>query len=178
MLGWLITEKFRDGHATSLGAASGIVAGLVAITPAAGFVSPVGSIFIGMIAGVLSALAVGLKFKFGYDDSFDVVGVHLVSGLWGTVSIGLFATADDLWDGSKAGLFYGGGLTQIATQTIVAVVAVLFAGIITAIIAYAIKATIGWRVSEEVEVAGIDLAVHGESAYETVSAGRVVTEVK
>ncbi len=178
MVGWLITEKFRDGHATSLGAASGVVAGLVAITPAAGFVSPVGAIVIGLVAGVLCALAVSLKYKFGYDDSLDVVGVHLVGGLWGTVSLGFFATADDLWAGSKAGLFYGGGVTQLLTQVIVAVAAIVFTAIVTTIIALAIKRTMGWRVTEDVEVGGIDLAVHGESAYETLGGARVVTEVK
>ncbi len=178
MAGWLITEKIRDGHATSLGAASGVVAGLVAITPAAGFVSPVGALVIGLIAGVLCALAVSLKYKFGYDDSLDVVGVHLVGGLWGTVSIGFFATADDLWAGSKAGLLYGGGVTQLLTQVIVAVAAVVFSAVVTAVIAVAIKRTMGWRVSEEVEVNGIDLAVHGETAYETLGGARVTTEVK
>ena len=178
MAGWLITEKIRDGHATSLGAASGVVAGLVAIPPAAGFVSPVGALVIGLIAGVLCALAVSLKYKFGYDDSLDVVGVHLVGGLWGTVSIGFFATADDLWAGSKAGLLYGGGVTQLLTQVIVAVAAVVFSAVVTAVIAVAIKRTMGWRVSEEVEVNGIDLAVHGETAYETLGGARVTTEVK
>ena len=91
-LGWLVVEKMRDGHATSVGAASGIVAGLVAITPACGALSPVGSIILGAVAGILSALAVGLKYRLGYDDSLDVVGVHLVSGLWGTIGAGLLAT--------------------------------------------------------------------------------------
>ena len=178
MVGWLITEKIRDGHATSLGAASGVVAGLVAITPAAGFVSPVGAIAIGLVAGVLCALAVSLKYKFGYDDSLDVVGVHLVGGLWGTVSIGFFATADDLWAGSKAGLLYGGGVTQLLTQVIVALAAVVFTALVTAAIGIAIKKTMGWRVTEEVEINGIDLAVHGETAYETLGGARVATEVK
>ncbi len=92
MLAWLLVERIRDGHATSVGAASGIVAGLVAITPACGSLSAIGSLVLGAVAGVLSALAIGLKYKFGYDDSLDVVGVHLVSGLWGTVGIGLLAT--------------------------------------------------------------------------------------
>ena len=178
MVGWLITEKIRDGHATSLGAASGVVAGLVAITPAAGFVSPVGAIAIGLVAGVLCALAVSLKYKLGYDDSLDVVGVHLVGGLWGTVSIGFFATADDLWAGSKAGLLYGGGVTQLLTQIIVALAAVVFTALVTAAIGIAIKKTMGWRVTEEVEINGIDLAVHGETAYETLGGARVATEVK
>ncbi len=170
MCGWLLTERLRDGHATSLGAASGIVAGLVAITPAAGSVSPVGSILLGAVAGVLSALAVGLKYKFGYDDSLDVVGVHLVSGLWGTLAIGLLAV-----DG---GLFYGGGLSQLAVQAIIAIAALAFTAVLTFIIAIAIKKTIGWRVSEAVEVAGIDLNEHGESAYESLGATRVTPEVR
>ncbi|MFI2104818.1 ammonium transporter [Isoptericola sp. NPDC019693] len=170
VLGWLVVEKLRDGSATSLGAASGVVAGLVAITPAAGSVSPVGSIAVGAIAGVLSAFAVGLKYKLGYDDSLDVVGVHLVSGLWGTVSIGFLAT--------ETGLFYGGGLNQLAVQAIIAVVAIVFSGIITYLIAIALKATMGWRVSEEAEVGGIDLAVHSESAYETVPQGSASGQIK
>jgi Amt family ammonium transporter len=169
MVGWLLTEKIRDGHPTSLGAASGIVAGLVAITPAAGSLSPVGSIFLGVVAGILSALAVGLKYKFGYDDSLDVVGVHLVSGLWGTVAIGLLAV-----DG---GLFYGGDFSLIAVQIIIALVAIVFSGIVTLVIALGIKGTIGWRVEEAAEVGGIDLAEHGESAYEGLGATRAYTEV-
>ncbi|MEL7976096.1 ammonium transporter [Isoptericola sp. F-RaC21] len=170
VLGWLVVEKLRDGSATSLGAASGVVAGLVAITPAAGSVSPVGSIAVGAIAGVLSAYAVGLKYKLGYDDSLDVVGVHLVSGLWGTVSIGFLAT--------ETGLFYGGGLNQLAVQAIIAVVAVVFSGVVTYLIAIALKAVMGWRVSEEAEVAGIDLAVHSETAYETIQQGSVAKEIR
>jgi Amt family ammonium transporter len=174
MLAWLATEKVRDGHATSLGAASGVVAGLVAITPAAAAVDSFGAIAIGAIAGVLCALAVGLKYKFGYDDSLDVVGVHLVGGLTGTILIGLFAHVGDgvngtfYFDGSKNGLFYGGGFDQLITQVIAALFAVAFSGILTAIIAYSIKAAMGVRVSEEVEVGGIDLAVHGEGAYEAI----------
>lgn len=158
ILGWLITEKIRDGHATSLGAASGIVAGLVAITPAAGSLSPVGSIILGLVAGALCALAVGLKHKFGYDDSLDVVGVHFVGGLVGTVMIGFLAT-----DG---GLFYGGGVSLLLVQIIIAVVAIVLSAVVTLVIALALKATLGWRVSDEVEVGGIDAAVHGETAYD------------
>ncbi|KQT01014.1 ammonium transporter [Cellulomonas sp. Leaf395] len=182
MLAWLATEKVRDGHATSLGAASGIVAGLVAITPAAAAVDTWGAIGIGIVAGVLCALAVGLKFRFGYDDSLDVVGVHLVGGLVGTILIGFFATdTNSTWypDGAQNGLFYGGGLTQLATQTIVALAAVLFSFTATYVIALILRATIGLRVSDEAEVGGIDLAVHAETAYETLGVGaRVVTEVK
>ncbi len=170
IIGWLVTEKIRDGHATSLGAASGIVAGLVAITPAAGALRPVTSIILGVIAGVLCALAVGLKYKFGYDDSLDVVGVHLVGGLVGTVLIGFLA--------ADTGLLFGGGVDQLLIQVIIALIAVVFSGVVTLVIGLALKATMGWRVSEDVEVGGIDLAVHGESAYETLGGARVVTEVK
>ncbi|WP_166846666.1 ammonium transporter [Isoptericola sp. BMS4] len=170
VLGWLLVEKLRDGSATSLGAASGVVAGLVAITPAAGSVSPFGSIFLGAIAGVLCAFAVGLKYRLGFDDSLDVVGVHLVAGLWGTVAIGFFAT--------ETGLFYGGGVSQLAVQAIIAAVAVAFSAVVTYVIAVALKATMGWRVSEETEVAGIDLAVHSETAYETIQQGSVAKEIR
>ncbi|GAA4625570.1 ammonium transporter [Cellulomonas oligotrophica] len=182
LLAWIGTEKLRDGHATSLGAASGVVAGLVAITPAAAAVDTWGAIAIGLVAGVLCALAVGLKYKFGYDDSLDVVGVHLVGGLVGTVLIGLFSTdANATWypDGAANGLFYGGGAGQLVTQIIVALAAMVFSGLATLVIALILKATIGLRVPEDQEVQGIDLAVHGETAYETQGSGaRVVTEVK
>ncbi|MEU4364047.1 ammonium transporter [Promicromonospora sp. NPDC023987] len=167
ILGWLVVEKLRDGSATSLGAASGVVAGLVAITPAAGALSPVGSVVVGAIAGALCAFAVSLKYRFGFDDSLDVVGVHLVAGLWGTVSIGFFAT--------ESGLFYGGGASQLAVQVIIAVIAVLFSAVVTLVLALAIR-PFGWRVSEEAEVSGIDLAVHGETAYE--NSGSTITEAR
>ncbi|MBN4926231.1 ammonium transporter [Hoyosella rhizosphaerae] len=157
ILGWLLVERIRDGKATSLGAASGIVAGLVAITPAAGSISPVGSIALGAIAGALSALAVGLKFKFGYDDSLDVVGVHLVAGLWGTVAIGFLAT--------ETGLFYGGGIGQFVVQALIALVAIVFAAVVTVIIAYMVM-PLGWRISDEDEHRGIDEVEHAESAYD------------
>lgn len=164
MLGWLLVERFRDGHATSLGAASGVVAGLVAITPAAGSVSPLGSIALGLIAGALCALAVSLKYRFGYDDSLDVVGVHLVGGLTGTVLIGFLSTS--------TGLLYGGGFNQLAVQVIIAVVAMAVSGLITYVIAVALKATMGWRISEADEVSGIDSAEHRETAYEAIGANR------
>lgn len=181
MLAWMATEKVRDGAPTTLGAASGVVAGLVAITPAAAAVDTYGSIAIGLVAGILCALAVGLKFKFGYDDSLDVVGVHLVGGLVGTVMLGFFATdnADfGVWypEGALNGLFYGGGVTQLITQIVAALIAVVYSFVVTAIIAYALKATMGWRISEEAEVSGIDLAVHGETAYE--NSGSTITEVR
>ena len=158
MLGWLLVEKIRDGHATSIGGASGVVAGLVAITPACGALSPLGSLILGVVAGGLSALAVGLKYKLGYDDSLDVVGVHLVAGLWGTIGAGLLATS--------SGLFYGGGVDQLVVQILIALRSLLISGILTAVIALALKATMGWRVAEDVESDGIDQTEHGESAYE------------
>jgi Amt family ammonium transporter len=163
MIGWLIVEKIRDGKGTSLGAASGIVAGLVAITPACGSLSPVGSMGLGVIAGALCALAVGLKYRFGYDDSLDVVGVHLVGGLVGTIGIGFFATS--------GGLLYGDGVKQLVVQVVVALFAMLWSGIATLIIGLAIKAVIGWRIDEEDEVEGIDFTEHGESAYDLTQRG-------
>ena len=163
MLGWLLVEKLRDGHATSLGAASGVVAGLVAITPACGALSPMGSIALGVVAGALAAYAVGLKFRFGFDDSLDVVGVHLVAGLWGTIGAGLLAT-----DG---GLFYGGGVQQTLLQIVIAVVALLVSGVVTLLIALALKATMGWRIPEDAEVSGIDTAEHAETSYDLVARG-------
>ncbi|MGE0216787.1 ammonium transporter [Mycolicibacterium sp.] len=157
MLAWLLVERIRDGHATSVGAASGIVAGLVAITPACGALNPWTSLILGAVAGVLSALAIGLKYKFGYDDSLDVVGVHLVAGLWGTIGIGLLA------DG--VGLFFGGGIQQLVVQIVIALVAVIFTAILTTIIAFVVK-PLGWRVSKEDEDTGIDETEHAETAYE------------
>lgn len=162
ILGWILVERFRDGHMTSLGAASGMVAGLVAITPAAGALSPVGSIILGLIAGVVCAYAVGLKYKFGFDDSLDVVGVHMVGGLTGTVLIGLLAT-----DG---GLFYGGGVKLLVIQVLIALCAVIVSGVVTTVLGLALKATMGWRISPEDEVRGIDLAEHSETAYENPTA--------
>ena len=162
MLGWLLVEKIRDGKATSLGAASGVVAGLVAITPACGALSPVGSIILGAVAGGLCALAVGRKYKLGYDDSLDVVGVHLVGGLVGTVGIGFLATS--------SGLFYGGGVRQLVIQVLVALFAVFWSAVATLVVGLAVKAVIGLRLDEEDEVEGIDFADHGESAYDLSNA--------
>jgi Amt family ammonium transporter len=125
-------------------------------------------------------MAVGLKYKLGYDDSLDVVGVHLVGGLTGTVLIGLFATdGNSAWypDGAVNGLFYGGGFTQLATQIIVAVAAMVISAAATYVIAIILKATIGLRVTDEVEINGVDLAVHGETAYETLGARRTGTDL-
>ncbi|MGZ5416565.1 MAG: ammonium transporter [Nocardioides sp.] len=163
MLGWLLIERIRHGKGTSLGAASGVVAGLVAITPACGSLSPVGSIILGLVSGALCALAVGLKYQFGYDDSLDVVGVHLVGGLVGTIGVGFLATS--------GGLFYGDGVKQLVVQTLVALIAVAWSAVATLIVGLAIKRTMGWRITEEDEVEGIDFTEHGETAYEFASRG-------
>ena len=169
ILGWLLVEYFLHKKATSLGAASGIVAGLVAITPAAGAVDIEGAVAIGAIAGAVCAYAVGLKFKLGYDDSLDVVGVHLVGGIIGTVLIGIFSTSDGA--GGIDGLFYGGGFTSLGDQALGALVAIAFSGVMTLIIGLAIKYTIGLRLAEEDEVEGIDFVAHGESAYDIHTSG-------
>src|SRR4051794_6786644 len=173
MLGWLLMERILHGKATSLGAASGIVAGLVAITPACGAVSLVGAIVVGAVAGSLCAAAVGLKFRLKLDDSLDVVGVHLVGGLVGTLLIGFVSTASA--PGGIDGLFYGGGFASLGDQTLAALFTIVWTGVLTTVIALAIKYTIGWRIDEEVEVEGIDFDQHGETAYDlhisTSSAG-------
>ncbi|MFC4461247.1 ammonium transporter [Pseudonocardia nematodicida] len=164
ILGWLLYERIRYGKATSLGAASGIVAGLVAITPAAAAISPIGALIVGGIAGVLSAWAVGLKYKLGYDDSFDVVGVHLVAGLWGTVAIGFFGTA--VAPDATDGLFYGGGVTQLGIQVLAALATIVYCAVVTTIIVLVVKATLGLRVDDDEELAGIDEGQHAETGYE------------
>ncbi len=168
-IGWLVVEKIRDGHATSLGAASGIVAGLVAITPACSALSPIGSIILGALAGVVCALAVGLKYKLGYDDSLDVVGVHLVGGLVGTLAIGFLAT--DLAPAGVNGLFYGGGLDQLGKQAIGAFAVLFYSLIVAGLLGLLLKYTIGIRITKDDEVAGIDLTEHAESAYELGESG-------
>lgn len=169
VLGWLIVEQFRDGKPTTLGAASGAVAGLVAITPACGFVSPLGGAAIGLIAGVLCALAVGLKYRFGFDDSLDVVGVHLVGGLVGTILIGFFATVSVNSAGGD-GLFYGGGLNQLWRQAVAAGAVLAYSFVIAYILGWVINKTMGFRVDTEAEVMGVDESEHAESAYEFASA--------
>jgi ammonium transporter len=163
-LGWLFVERLRDGHATSLGAASGLVAGLVAITPSCGSVSPVGSILMGIAAGIVCALAVGLKYRWGYDDSLDVVGVHLVGGLVGTFGIGLIATAAA--PTGVDGLFYGGGVDQLGRQLLGGGVVLVYAFVVSGIIGLVVDKVMGFRIDEEHEVSGIDLVVHAETAYD------------
>ncbi|OYO19421.1 ammonia channel protein [Enemella dayhoffiae] len=170
MIGWLITEKFRDGHPTSLGAASGIVAGLVAITPACATVDVIGAVLIGVIAGVACALAVGLKYRFGYDDSLDVVGVHLVGGLVGTLLIGLFANGSvqvGTDEGERVnGLFHGGGLDQLWRQAVGAFAVLLYSFVVSLLIALLLKAIMGLRATADVEAEGIDQAAHAETGYD------------
>jgi Amt family ammonium transporter len=170
VLGWLIIEKIRDGHATSLGAASGAVAGLVAITPACAFVAPWGAIAIGAIAGVVCAFAVTLKYKLGFDDSLDVVGVHMVGGIIGCLLIGFFATTEVNSLG-KDGLFYGGSIDVLRIQAIGAGAVMAYSFGVTVILALILKYTVKLRVSKDEEQAGIDLAVHAESAYEFGESG-------
>jgi Amt family ammonium transporter len=171
LLGWILLEKLRDGHPTSLGAASGAVAGLVAITPACAFVAPWAAVVIGLIAGALCATAVGLKYKLGFDDSLDVVGVHLVGGLWGCLSIGFFGTSVVNSVGID-GLFYGGGATLLGKQAFGALFVLAYSFIMTLIIGFAIEKTIGLRVSRDSEVEGVDLNEHAETAYELASSSR------
>jgi Amt family ammonium transporter len=171
VLGWLLVEKMRNGHATSLGAASGAVSGLVAITPACAFVAPWAAVVIGFIAGILCSLAVSLKYKFGFDDSLDVVGVHLVGGIWGSLSIGLFG-ASAVNSIGLDGIFYGGGTDLMVKQLLGVGVVAAYSFIATLIIGFAIEKTIGFRVTREVEIEGIDLKEHAESAYEMTSSSR------
>ena len=171
VVGWLIVEKLRDGHPTSLGAASGAVSGLVAITPACAFVTPWAAVLIGLIAGIFCSLAVGLKYKFNYDDSLDVVGVHLVGGLWGCLSIGFFGSSAINSLGLD-GIFYGGGTTLLGKQAFGAFFVLTYSFIATLIIGFIINKTIGFRVKEDAEVAGIDYDQHAESAYELTSSSR------
>jgi ammonium transporter, Amt family len=162
MITWLAVERLRDGRPTSVGAASGVVAGLVAITPACAVLSPLGAIALGAVAGVASCLAIGLKYRFGYDDALDVVGVHLVAGLVGTLGIGLLALP--VGDGG-GGLLYGGGSEQLVAQLAATVVTVVYTGVLTLVIALAIARTIGFRVRPEDEARGVDLSEHREIAY-------------
>ena len=169
-LAWLIVEKIRDKKATSLGAASGIVAGLVAITPACANVTPMGAILLGLVAGAVCAWAVTLKYKLGFDDSFDVVGIHMVGGLVGTLALG-FLASDLVEEGGQNGLLYGGDLNLLIVQIIAAAGVMVYSFVLAGIIALALKATTGIRSDEEDEVNGIDVAEHAETAYELGDSG-------
>ncbi|MFI1917292.1 ammonium transporter [Nocardia sp. NPDC020380] len=173
-LAWIIVEQLRDGKPTTLGACSGAVAGLVAITPACGFVGTIGALVIGIAAGVCCALAVSLKFTFGYDDSLDVVGVHLVGGLVGTLLIGLFADGSVNPAGGN-GLLYGGGWTQLERQAIAALAVMGYSFAATYVLSWIIHRLIGFRVDYEAEATGIDEAEHAESAYDFGVSGALMT---
>ncbi|GAB3680370.1 ammonium transporter [Angustibacter aerolatus] len=169
MMGWLLVERIRDGHATSLGAASGVVAGLVGITPSCSSVNPVGAIVLGFVTAVICAYAVGLKYKLGFDDSLDVVGVHLVGGLVGTLLVGFLATADA--PAGVDGLFYGGGVDQLWRQAVGAGAVLVYSFVLAYVIGLLIQKTIGFRIDEELEVSGIDSAEHAETGYDLATLG-------
>ena len=173
MLGWIVVEKIRDGHPTSLGAASGVVAGLVAVTPACASIVPWAAVLLGLVAGAICAMAVALKFRFGFDDSLDVVGVHLVGGIVGCLFIGFFGTGRVAGAGgaSADGLFYGGGLELLGKQALGAGAVLVYSFVITLILGIAIEKTIGFRLDREDEEAGIDLVEHAETGYELAGVG-------
>lgn len=172
MLSWLTVERIKDGHFTILGAASGVVAGLVAITPAAGYVGGLAGIVFGAVAGVVCYFAIQLKYRFDYDDSLDVVGVHMFGGIVGGVLIGFFADTAILGRGDPTayddGLFFGGGAGLLGEQILSIVVVMVFSFVVTAIIARVIDATIGLRASEGSETAGLDRTEHAEAGYALV----------
>ncbi|HEY9498002.1 MAG TPA: ammonium transporter [Terrimesophilobacter sp.] len=157
ILGWLVVERIKDGKPTAVGAASGAVTGLVAITPSCANLTPGWALLLGLIAGAISAVAIDLKFRWGFDDSLDVVGIHLVGGLVGTLYLGFFATG--------TGLFTGGGLGQLVVQAIAVFGVAVYSFVVALLVGLAIERTIGFRVKNEDEIAGIDTVVHGEEGY-------------
>ncbi|HUR78384.1 MAG TPA: ammonium transporter [Acidimicrobiales bacterium] len=167
MLGWLIVERIKDGHATTLGGASGAVAGLVAITPCAGFVGGLAPVAIGLIAGAVCFLAISLKFRLGYDDSLDVVAVHLVGGVIGSLLLGFFADAA-VNSAGKDGMFFGGGGDLLLEQFIAVAVVGVFSFVVSGLLGLILKTVLpkGIRVSQEEEYTGLDLSQHAESAYQ------------
>ena len=171
LCGWCLVEWLRDGKPTMVGASSGAVAGLVAITPACGFIPPLASILLGIVAGAACALAVGLKYKFGYDDSLDVVGVHFVGGWIGSLWIGLFASSGVNAVVTHKSLFYGGSLDQLWRQFVASASVTVYSFAIAAILALILKAAKLLRVSEDAETGGIDIADHGETAYDFTPTG-------
>ncbi|GIF51925.1 ammonium transporter [Asanoa ferruginea] len=176
VLGWIIVEWIRGGKPTLVGASSGAIAGLVAITPACGFIAPIPAVIVGAIAGAVCALAVSLKYKLGFDDSLDVVGVHFVGGWIGSLSIGFFATTQvnsAIGDvlGANEGIFYGGGATQLGRQFLGSLIVTVYSLVVAMGIAWVVKKTIGLRTSPEAELEGIDVAEHAESGYDLSTAG-------
>jgi len=168
LLGWIIVEWIRNGHPTMIGASSGAVAGLVAITPSCAYVTPLGAVGLGLVAGAICALAVSLKYRMKVDDSLDVFGVHFVGGWIGSLSIGLIGTNSFNSLGVK-GLFYGGGVNQLWRQAVCSGIVTVFSFTVALVLGYLINATIGFRVTPDVEVSGIDVGEHSESAYDLVS---------
>jgi Amt family ammonium transporter len=164
MLGWLLVERLKGGHATTLGAASGCVAGLVAITPCAGFVGGLSPVIIGFVAGIVCFLAIQLKFRFGYDDALDVVGVHLVGGIVGSLLLGLFADKAVNALGAD-GLFFGGGASLLGKQLLAVVATLVWSFVLSLVLAKVIDATVGLRVTPDQEAEGLDLTQHSETAY-------------
>lgn len=164
MLSWMVVEHVRDGKATSLGAASGLVAGLVAITPAANSVDMFGSVIIGVAAGAICAFAVGLKYRLGYDDSLDVVGVHLVGGLVGCLLIGVVAS--DTAPAGVNGLMHGGGFSLLGKQAVAAGTVLVYSFVVAYLIGWTIKKLSGFRVAEDAETEGLDIMLHAETAYD------------
>jgi len=171
LLGWILVEKIRNGRPTSLGAASGAIAGLVAITPACAFVAPWAAVVIGLVAGILCALCVGIKYKLGFDDSLDVVAVHLVGGIWGCLAIGIFGTSVVNSVGLD-GLLYGGGTVLLGKQALGVGLVAIYSFLVTLVLGFIIEKTIGFRVKRDFEIEGIDLNEHAESAYEMTSSSR------
>jgi len=169
VLGWIIVEWVKNGKPTLVGASSGAIAGLVAITPACAFIKPWAAVLLGLVAGAVSALAVSLKYRLGYDDSLDVVGIHFVAGWIGTLWIGIFGLPGI----SEAGdsLIEGGGLALFGVQFAGAAIATVWSFAVALGVALAIKYTVGLRVDREVEIEGIDLAEHKESAYDHTPGG-------
>ncbi|GLY21132.1 ammonium transporter [Micromonospora sp. NBRC 101691] len=166
VLGWLVVEKIRDGKPTLVGASSGAIAGLVAITPACAFVAPWAAVLLGIVAGAVCALAVGWKYKLGYDDSLDVVGVHFVGGWIGCLWIGLFGTSSVSSLVTDEGLFYGGGVAQLGVQALSALIVTVYSFAVAFALGFVIQKTIGFRISAEDEVNGIDITEHAESGYD------------
>ena len=166
-MAWLVVERFTAGHPTTLGAASGLVAGLVAITPCAGFVGGMAPIYIGLIAGAVCALAVSLKFKLGYDDSLDVVGVHLVGGLIGSLLLGFFADSSINAVVTDEGVFLGGGFSLLWEQIIAVAATLVWSFVVTLVIMFVLSKVLpeGIRVSEDDEETGLDLTQHSETGY-------------
>ncbi len=164
MLGWLVVERVKDGHATTLGAASGAVAGLVAITPCAGYVGAMSAVAIGLVTGVACFLAIQLKFRFSYDDALDVVGVHLVGGLVGSLLLGLFAS-EAINSAGTDGLFFGGGLDLMGKQVLAVGATLVWSFVISLVLAKVIDVTMGLRVSPDDEAQGLDLTQHAETGY-------------